>query len=390
MNEKGTSLSLLLGTAAFVAALLALAVTPGVRAATTFSDPAGDAGVAAPDVTAVDVSNAGRTITMIVHATGVATKKSGGYSEIEGVFNADKNVATGDEIGIDYFFRFASDSGVQSMEAYKWDGEGFATSSAVPTVGSSEDAYTFTFSADALGISSAFDFFVIGYGDNEAGWSIDVAPDMTGATYNSYTYTLTTELVTPPPTTPTEPAATPEPAFQQQVTGLVGLISTGSVYVHGEDGLWHYIDAATFAALGYDSNAVQWFGELPGSVGEPIPAVVPAPVTAVPRVTESVAVVVPAIGTPATTPVKVVAGKTVKVSFPVTDQNTGSALTTATMIGNPKVNGVIVKHVEHFGNGLATITLKVPKAAKGKQLKVALTIRVADQSASKLATFRIG
>jgi hypothetical protein len=102
------------------------------------------------------------------------------------------------------------------------------------------------------------------------------------------------------------------------------------------------------------------------------------------------AVIVPVIGTGFSTPTALTAGKSVVLSFPVTDASTGASLTTVTaMIGNPRLGGTVVRHVEHFGNGYATIAVKLPKTAKGKSLSVALTIKVGDQSTSKTTIFRI-
>ncbi len=58
---------------------------------------------------------------------------------------------------------------------------------------------------------------------------------------------------------------------------LAGLTSDGSVYVDLGDGFWHPIDAATLAADGYDANTVTWYGSLPGTVGTPVPSVIPVP-----------------------------------------------------------------------------------------------------------------
>jgi hypothetical protein len=55
------------------------------------------------------------------------------------------------------------------------------------------------------------------------------------------------------------------------VPALAGLTTDNSVYVAGEDGLWHHVpDVATFEALGYEWSAVTWYGDLPGTVGAPL------------------------------------------------------------------------------------------------------------------------
>lgn len=47
---------------------------------------------------------------------------------------------------------------------------------------------------------------------------------------------------------------------------LAGLLTDGSVYMAGDDGYWHHVDAATFAENGYGVHAIMWYGELPGSI----------------------------------------------------------------------------------------------------------------------------
>jgi hypothetical protein len=377
---RKTVLSLLLGTAAFLAATLALAATPSAQAATVrFADPVGDAG-AAPDVTGVAVWDANGLVTFGMTVTGVKTEVgSSGHTLVATVLDTDRNTATGDENGSEYYFVFGSDAGESFGHAFHYVDGGWTMMAPTPhvTFGSSGDDYTVTFEQEALGVTQGFDFFVLtGAFDGGKVLGYDVAPDSNGPAFGTWSFQ-------------------PTPAAWEAVGALAGLTTDGSIYIRGEDGLWHNVDAETFAASGYDRNTVSWFGQLPGTLGMPVPHVsLPAPAApvapAVPRVAESVAVVTPAIGAPVTKPVKVVAGKTVKVTFPVTDANTGAdVLVTTKMVGSPSINGLVIRHVEHFGNGLATITLKVPKAAKGKTLAVGLKIEVADQSASKLVTFHV-
>jgi hypothetical protein len=88
---------------------------------------------------------------------------------------------------------------------------------------------------------------------------------------------------------PDQPAAQPVaqqpvPADQQQVPQQAGNapvagLPGGQVFV-AQDGPWHYVpDPETFNALGLDWNAISWYGELPGSIGEPLPSLKPAPAT---------------------------------------------------------------------------------------------------------------
>ena len=79
------------------------------------------------------------------------------------------------------------------------------------------------------------------------------------------------------PGTVGDPVATVTRTTQSGTTttsdlALAGLTADGSVYVAGDDGLWHYIDGKTFAARGLDANAITWYGDLPGDVGDAVPA----------------------------------------------------------------------------------------------------------------------
>jgi hypothetical protein len=85
-----------------------------------------------------------------------------------------------------------------------------------------------------------------------------------------------------------------------------------------------------------------------------------------------------------------VAGKRVTVSFPVTQGDTGGPLTQGTMTCRLTVAGKAITHADQFKNGIARLSFVIPKTAKGKQLKVELTI-VSDDggSATRTATFRV-
>ena len=67
----------------------------------------------------------------------------------------------------------------------------------------------------------------------------------------------------------------------------------------------------------------------------------------------------------------------------------GAPLTRATMICDPSVAGKVIKHAEQFKNGVARLSFVIPKSAKGKQLKVKLTIKAAGTSSTKVASFRV-
>jgi hypothetical protein len=112
----------------------------------------------------------------------------------------------------------------------------------------------------------------------------------------------------------------------------------------------------------------------------PTPQPTPAPAPAV---------VKPVIGTPVVTPRKIVAGKRTTITFPVTRSDNGQPLRVGTMVCDPSVAGKVLRHAESFKAGKARLSFLVPKTAKGKQLKVKVTIKAATKSATKVVTFRV-
>ena len=108
-----------------------------------------------------------------------------------------------------------------------------------------------------------------------------------------------------------------------------------------------------------------------------------------PPTTAPAPVVEPVIGAPTTTPARPVAGRRLTVTFPVTRGDSGAPLTRATMICDPSVAGKVLAHRERFTAGTATLSLTVPKGARGKLLTVKLTIKTGSGSASRTATFRV-
>jgi hypothetical protein len=98
----------------------------------------------------------------------------------------------------------------------------------------------------------------------------------------------------------------------------------------------------------------------------------------------------PVIGAPTTIPAKAVAGKHFTVTFPVTRSDNGAPLTSGKMICDPSIAGKVISHAESFTGGTAKLSFTVPKTAKGKLLKVKVTIKVGNKSTTKIATFHIG
>lgn len=115
----------------------------------------------------------------------------------------------------------------------------------------------------------------------------------------------------------------------------------------------------------------------------PPPPAPPAPYTPPATVLKAV------IGAPTATPSKPIAGKQFTIVFPVTRSDNGAVLTKGTMICDPSVSGKVLRHAEQFKSGKARLAFAIPKAAKGKPLKVKVTIKVGAQSTTRVATFRV-
>jgi hypothetical protein len=84
----------------------------------------------------------------------------------------------------------------------------------------------------------------------------------------------------------------------------------------------------------------------------------------------------PTIGNAKLVPARPIAGKRVAVSFPVRWTKDGKPIAIAggTMTCDPSIAGKIIPHAESFTGGLARLSFVVPKTAKGKTLKVKVTI----------------
>jgi hypothetical protein len=95
------------------------------------------------------------------------------------------------------------------------------------------------------------------------------------------------------------------------------------------------------------------------------------------------------IGAPTTIPKEAVAGRPFIVTFPVKRNDNGAALKTGRMICDPSVAGTVIRHNERFKNGEARLAFVIPASAKGKLLKLRVTIKVGTSSSTRLATFRV-
>jgi uncharacterized repeat protein (TIGR01451 family) len=100
-------------------------------------------------------------------------------------------------------------------------------------------------------------------------------------------------------------------------------------------------------------------------------------------------IVLPVIGTPAIVPGPL-AGKRVTVRFQVTSGDTGAPVTVGTTRWQVLLFGNTAWYRGQVANGVAQLSLMLPKTAKGKQLKVGVTVVTPDGgSASRMATFRV-
>ena len=94
-------------------------------------------------------------------------------------------------------------------------------------------------------------------------------------------------------------------------------------------------------------------------------------------------------GKPLVQPPAPLAGKRFTFTLAVKRSDTGAPLTAGRMVCNPTVAGKPVKHGESFKAGKAQLSLVVPKTAKGKQLKIKITITTSGQTATRLVTYKV-
>lgn len=82
------------------------------------------------------------------------------------------------------------------------------------------------------------------------------------------------------------------------------------------------------------------------------------------------------------------AGKKFTVKFAVTSSVDKTPLKTGTAECKTTVAGKTVRHTHSFKGGVLKATVKIPKAAKGKKLKIAVKV-TADKTATKVFTFKV-
>lgn len=171
-----------------IAAALAAAATftTAAAAGNHYTDPTGDSG-AAPDITAVDITNdaadnATFTVTMAPRPTGYAPDE-----QLQLHVDADQNPATGSPAGTEFLFVSTG----QGWGLLQWDGSEFSqapTTTAHVTASVTSTAFTIAFAINKseLGNTNAFNFWVTTTKGTGADTDpFDTAPDGTAV----YTYT---------------------------------------------------------------------------------------------------------------------------------------------------------------------------------------------------------
>jgi len=101
------------------------------------------------------------------------------------------------------------------------------------------------------------------------------------------------------------------------------------------------------------------------------------------------AVVRAVFGKPLAQPRAPLAGKRFTFTLAVNRSGTGTPLKTGRMVADPTVAGKPVKHVESFTGGKARLSLVVPRTAKGKLLKIKITITTSGQTATRTVTYKV-
>lgn len=322
----------------FVTGAGATPTTPAGSA--TYTDPAGDT-PGAPDVTTVAIDGDPTTsmLTVTVNAPGYSSALPAGLERYVLVWlDTDRNGNTGDpEDGTEWGLGAWTDSTGRWWDVARWDGSDWDSvpQSATMNFTRSGDVLRWTISSSDLAGATGFRFYIHACTwDPEADEhvALDLAPDR-----GWWDYDISATTQTPPTTPPATPPATSE--------SKVSLL----------------------------------------------------------------------IGSPSTTPKQAVAGKRFTVTFRVAfqeerpftsiDIGTGETKTGWTiswtpvsagkMVCDPSVAGKTIAHSESLKNGQARLSFVIPKAAKGKVLKVQVKITATEPksakalAASKVVTFRI-
>ena len=117
------------------------------------------------------------------------------------------------------------------------------------------------------------------------------------------------------------------------------------------------------------------------------PPLIPTPA----KLPKPAVVVKPLLTTPHALPMQPLAGKKFVFTLAIRRSDTGAPLTAARMVADTTVAGKLVKHVQSFKAGTARVSLVLPKAAKGKRLRVRvkITITTSGQTTKRLYTMMV-
>jgi hypothetical protein len=279
----------------------------------------------APDITAVALSNDPTTGMITLTVTTAAALQPTSY--VYAYLNTDLNPVTGSASGSEYFLGYEQHADGWRWGIMKWDGSGWILTTRTPTmsISTSGNTYRWNFAASDVGVSSGFMFYVSA-GAVDASDNV-VARDLAPDT-GAWGYTLATAPTnTPPPTTPA-------PSSKTLAVEISAPTTTPRYPVAGKQFTVRF--------------AVQ--------------------------VKKQETATVVHIGTGETSTETLVMWK---------------PLTGGSMACNPSVAGKTIPHAESLKAGIAKLSFLVPKTAKGRQLKVKVTITAEGKTATKLATFRV-
>lgn len=180
-------------------------------------------------------------------------------------------------------------------------------------------------------------------------------------------------------------AAVGDPATEELEFGLVTATSAGGVVTFSFQKEALNIDEAFSFWLGtvnLTDDTDTWFADEAPDVGFwTYMLTKPAPPPPPPAVK-------PMIGKPKATPAAPMAGKKFTVRFPVTSSVDKKPLKTGTAECKTTVAGKTVRHTHTFKGGVLKATVKIPKAAKGKKLRIAVQV-TADKTTRKVFTFKV-
>ena len=116
---------------------------------------------------------------------------------------------------------------------------------------------------------------------------------------------------------------------------------------------------------------------------------VAAPAAAAASPLPAPAVVKPVLGRIRLAPARPVAGKRATATVLVRRSDTRKPLLSGRMSADLSVSGRVIRHAGSFRGGVARLGFTVPKSAKGKQLRVTVTVRLGSRSATRAGSFRV-